>query len=81
MPEGCRAIWLMICRAFCSLAYRGKPGQGQSPLPSDDSPVVFQQNEVLVSVPAAQSCRRGQVSSPRSGQKLPLGGCAGAVHR
>ena len=69
MPEGCRGIRLMICRAFFSLAYHGKSGQGQSPLPSDDSPVAFQQNELLVSVHVVHSCQRGQASSLRSGQK------------
>lgn len=56
-------------QSFFSSAYHGKSGQGQSLLPSDDSPVAFQQNELLVSVPVVQSCRRGQALSPRSGQK------------
>lgn len=56
-------------QSFFSLAYHGKSAQGQSPLPSDDRPVAFQQNELLVSVHVVHSCWRGQASSPRPGQK------------
>lgn len=56
-------------QSFFSLAYHGKSAQGQSPLPSDDRPVAFQQNELLVSVHVVHSCWCGQASSPRPGRK------------
>jgi len=45
-------------QSFFSLSY-GRSGQGQSPLPSDDSPVPFQQKELLVLVPVVHGCPCG----------------------
>lgn len=68
-------------QSFFSLAYHGKSGQGRSPLPSDDSPVAFQQNESRVSVHARTAAGAGRPRPRDQDRGVLLGARAILAHK